>query len=181
MDMKKLTSILLAGILVSLSAQAVEVATPIITSKKWVANTITGHTAWNTDACVASTLSTTTADSILEIYSEKTGELYAEPTIQVVFKEAKQVYSADVITDKGAKWTFTLASAPVDPELQSVMARLKDREAIIKALKSDSAFTVKLKDVKGKAIKSMQYSLSGSSKAIDEQFKACSLKFEVVP
>ncbi len=163
------------------NAFAEPVVTPVLTSKKWTVQTVTGHSAWNSESCIATTPSSTTADSVVEVYSEKVGDLYAEPTVQVLFKEPKQVYSAEVNTDKGTKWTFTLASVAVDPELQVVMARLKDREAIIKSLKSDSTLTVKLRDAKGKAIKTMQYSLSGSSKGIDGQFSHCALKFEEVP
>ena len=179
----KTTNFILAAVAVLLgaSAFAAEVSTPIVTSKKWTASKVTGHAAWNTEACIATTPSATTLNSYLEVYSEKTGELYAEPTVQIIFKQPKQVYSADVNTEKGTKWSFTLASAPVDPALQAVMARLADREAIIKALRSDKTLTVKLKDVKGKLIVAMQYSLSGSSAALDAQFKACDLKFEAIP
>jgi len=181
MKTMKLIFVATTTVLMGLSALAAEVSTPITTSKKWTASKVTGHAAWNTEACLATTPSATTLDSYLEVYSEKAGQIYGEPTIQVIFKQAKQVYSADVNTDKGTKWTFTLASAPVDPSLQAVMARLSDRESIIKALRSDKTLTVKLKDVKGKQIVVMQYSLSGSSGALDAQFKACDLKFQPIP
>jgi hypothetical protein len=184
--MKKLTIILTAVILSALSARAEEVVSPIVTNKKWIAKTVSGHSAWNTEACLATTplaakaSSSTTTASSLEVYSEKTGAIYAEPTVQILIKQPKQVYFAEVNTDKGAKWTFTLAGVPVDPYVQAVMARLKDREAVVAALRNDSTLTLRLKDNKGKTIDTLQYSLSGSAKAIDEQFKSCGLKFDVI-
>ena len=139
---------------------------------------VSGHNAWGTEACVASTL---LADATLEVYAEKVGGIYTEPTVQILFQEPNQVYSAEISTEKGQKWTFTLANAPLDPNMQAVLARLKDREAILTALKQANSLTVKLRDVKGKSFKQAVFSLSGSSKTIDALIKGCDLKFETIP
>lgn len=178
--MKQITQIVIAILMVLnvFSAQAQEVVTEkIAENKKWIANKVSGHSAWSTEACVASTKGDF---SLLEVYAEKVGELFTEPTVQILFSVPKQVYSAEVTIDNGAKWIFTLANAPAEPEMQAVLARLKDREAIVTALRKANTVNVKLRDVKGKTIKPLVFSLSGSSKTIDAQVKACSLNFETI-
>jgi hypothetical protein len=179
--MKYLTQLFVTGLIVcnTLPVFAEQiVTTPIASNKKWTANMVSGHTAWGTEACVAST---TLTDAVLEVYAEKVNGVYTEPTVQMLFKEPSQVYSAEVSTERGQKWTFTLANTPVDPQMQAVMARLKDREEIILALKQANSFTVKLRDVKNKSFKQAEFSLSGSSKTIDALVKGCELKFETIP
>lgn len=179
--MKYLTQLFVTGFITfnALTVFAEQVVqTPIASHKKWTANIVSGHNGWGTEACVAST---SLVDAVLEVYAEKIDGTYTEPTVQMLFKEQKQVYSAEVSTDKGQKWTFTLANAPLDPNLQAVMARLKDREVIVATLKQANSFTVKLRDVKNKTITQALFSLSGSSKTIDALTKNCDLKFETIP
>lgn len=158
------------------NAQAETVTEKIATSKSWSSYILTDHSAWGSEACIAST---STADSILEVYSEKTSSVFTEPTVQILFANIPvEVYSADVSTGALTRWFFTKASSPNDPSLQAVIARLGDRQAILAALKKGNTVTVKLKDVRNKLVKTMQFSLSGSSKGIDSQFAKCGLKFE---
>lgn len=158
-------------------ASAEEVVTEeIINFKKWSAYKMTGHSAWGTEACIASTSG---RDSIVEIYAEKVAEGYTEPTIQVLFSGVEeQVYSATIETDKGGRKLMTLASTPAAEGMQAVMARLKDRDSLILAIRRYNTLTVRLRNVKGRTIQRLRFSLSGSSKTIKTQFESCGLKFE---
>lgn len=153
----------------------------IAENKKWIANKIDNHSAWTTSACVASTLGDSN-NSILEIYAEKlnTGE-YAEPTIQLLFAAgAKEVFSGEASTENGKKWNMTRASTPIDPNVQALIARIDDRDTMVDNIKKYNTFTVKLKDVKGKTISTLKFSLSGSSKTVSSQFENCQLSFDVL-
>ena len=176
--MKLLMSLKLVLILTfftSLSWAEEVVTEEISSSKKWSAYKMTGHSAWGTEACVASTQG---EDSIVEIYSEKVGSVYTEPTIQVLFSGvAEQVFSATIETDKGGRKAMTLASQPAAAGMQAVMSRLKDRESLIRAIRGHNSLTVRLRDAKGKTIKRLRFSLSGSSKTVKAQTAACALEF----
>jgi hypothetical protein len=157
------------------NARAETVVESISTLKQWSAYTLTGHSAWNTEACIASTPGGT--DSILEVYAEKAGLTFTEPTVQILFSGVPQTFSAELTTGGVKKWSLTLASPTQDPDLQAVMARLNDRENIVAALKRDNTATVKIRDAKNKVLKTIQFSLSGSSKTIDAEIAKCDLKF----
>jgi hypothetical protein len=156
-------------------ANAETVVDSIATIKQWSAYTLTGHSAWNTEACIASTPGG--SDSILEIYAEKAGSAYTEPTVQILFSGTPQAFSAELTTGGLKKWSLTLASPTQDLNLQALMARLNDRENIVAAIKRDNTATVKIRDVKNKVLKTIQFSLSGSSKTIDAEIAKCELKF----
>jgi hypothetical protein len=159
----------------SQNAAAETVVDKIAANKTWSSYTLTGHSAWNKEACIASTLGG--KDSILEVYAEKTSGGYTEPTVQVLFSNVPQAFSADVITSAVKKWNFLLGSPTQDPTLQAVVARLGDRQDIITALRNDNGVIVKIRDSKGKLLKTLNFSLSGSSKTIDAQATKCQLKF----
>jgi len=167
------------GVMSSASAQEV-VTEKILDNKKWSANKVTGHSAWGTEACTALTLSGAAA---LEVYAEKTDAGYTEPTVHALFEEPAQVYSAELSVPgvAGAKWSLQLATEPLDANMQAVMVRMKDRAAIIEAIKKQNSMNLRLNDYKNKKIKDIPFSLSGSSKTVDEQFKKCELKFEALP
>lgn len=177
----KLISILFVSLFVG-SVFAETVAEKIAENKNWIANKIDTHTAWNTSSCVASTLGT---NAVLEVYAEKTtdGATYAEPTVQVLFAHAnvkEEAFSAEATTDAGKKWIFTRASTSQDPNTHVLLAKLKDRAEIIDRIKKDNSFTVKLKNVKGKTISDLKFSLSGSSKTVTSQFDSCKLSFDTL-
>lgn len=151
----------------------------ITQNKKWTAVKVDDHSAWGTSACLATTLGDSN-NSILEIYSEKisSGD-FTEPTVQVLFAVGTQeVFSAEATTDNGKKWNFTRASTPKDPNVQALMARIDDRSTIVDALKKQNTFTLKLKDAKEKAVSTLKFSLSGSSKTIDSQLSSCKISFD---
>lgn len=172
-----ISTLLSLTFIVSAANAAETVTEKISTNKKWSAYTLAGHAAWTGEACVASTLGD---KAILEVYAEKSPAGYVEPTVQVLFSGVPNVYSAEVSTDASQKWQMTLASTPADPTLLAMMSRLGDRQKMIDSLKQHNTFTVKLKDIKNKVVKQLSFSLSGSSKTIDEQMKKCVLKFEEV-
>lgn len=172
--MKTLMMTLILSVL-TIQAHAEVVTEKVTTNKEWGAYLVQDHSAWATEGCVAATL---VPDALLEVYAEKVDNEYAEPTVQVIFTNMPQIYSAEVASSALSRWTFTKASHPQDPSLQVVLARLKDRQEVIDKLKRDNGLTVKLKDIKGKLVKTLQFSLAGSSKTIDAEFKRCGLKFQ---
>lgn len=177
----KSLSILLISIFVS-TVFAETVIEKIAENKSWVANKIDQHNAWNTSSCVASTQG---KSAVLEIYAEKMadGITYAEPTVQVLFSAAdvkEEAFSAEASTNAGKKWTFTRASTSQDPNTHVLLAKLKDRAEIIDRIKKDSSFTLKLKNVKGKTIVDLKFSLSGSSKTVASLTEVCKLTFDTL-
>lgn len=172
--MKTMMTTLILSVL-TFQAHAETVTETVATNKQWGSYLVQDHSAWATEACVAATL---VPDAALEVYAEKVDNEYTEPTVQVIFTNMPEVYSAEVYSSALSRWTFTRASHPQDPALQVVLARLKDREDLITKLKRDNGLTVKLKDAKGKLVKTLQFSLAGSSKTIDAEFKHCGLKFQ---
>jgi len=175
MNLFKITIITLLSLNVSF---AEETKTEEISKlRKWSSYKVQNHSAWGNEACVASTQ---TKDAILEVYAEKVNETdFTEPTVQMVFSGIEeQVYSAVIWTDKIRRVSMTLASQSLTEGTQAVVARLSNRSNIIKALRAHNTANVRLLDAKGKSIKRFRFSLSGSSKTIAAQFKACELKFE---
>lgn len=145
-------------------------------SKDWSAYKVTGHSAWGKEACVAST---SKDEARLEVYAEKaTDTAFTEPTVQVLVTDVEeQVYSATLETNKGKRISLTLASQAAEEGMQVVMARLKDRASFIRSLRRDSTVRVKLRNLKGRTMKSYLFSLRGSSKTINAQFESCDLTF----
>jgi hypothetical protein len=177
----KLLSIILVSLFVT-NVFAETVVEKIAENKNWIANKIDMHNAWNTSSCVASTLG---SNAILEIYAEKMvdGITFAEPTVQVLFASAsvkEEAFSAEASTNGGKKWTFTRASTSQDPNTHVMLAKLKDRAEIIDRIKKDSSLNLKLKNVKGKTIVDLKFSLSGSSKTVTSQVDVCKLKFDTL-
>jgi len=144
--------------------------------KDWQAQKVSGHLAWNKEACTA----TTQTDSArLEVYAEQITETgYAEPTVQVLVSDIEeQVYSATLETNRSKEISLTLASQAAEQGMQVVMARLKDRATFVEALKADNNVTVKFKNVKNRTIKRIRFSLRGSNDTISAQFESCNLNF----
>ncbi len=178
--MKNLSVLLISVFVGSVFAETV--AEKIAENKSWIANKIDMHNAWNTSSCVATTLG---SNAVLEVYAEKMadGATYAEPTVQVLFAHAnvkEEAFSAEATTDAGKKWIFTRASTSQDPNTHAMMAKLKDRAEIIDRIRKDNTFTLKLKNVKGKSISDLKFSLSGSSKTVTSQFEGCKLSFDTL-
>lgn len=150
-------------------------------NKKWIANKIEAHAAWNTASCVASTPG---LHSVLEVYSEKTPDGdYTEPTVQVLIEKdgfKEEAYSAEVSTESGKKFVFTRASTPADPNTLVLLSQLNDRSTLIELIKRDSNLRLKTKNPKGKLISDISFSLSGSSKTLTTQFEKCLLTFDVI-
>jgi hypothetical protein len=162
------------------SAWADTIVEKVAENKQWVANKIDNHSAWTTSACNATTLST---DSSLEVYAEKlpSTDAYAEPTVQVLFApQSEEIFTAEASTDNGKKWSLTRASIPADPNMFAFIAKVQDRAQIIERIKKDNSFSVKLKNLKGKVISTLKFSLSGSSKTVSSQFEVCKLSFDTL-
>lgn len=153
----------------------------IAENKKWVAQKLDSHNAWNTSSCSSSTLG---INSVLEIYAEKMPDsTYAEPTIQAIFSKSslkEEVFSGEATTESGKKWAMTRASTPADPNSYVLIAKLADRAVLIDRLKKDNSMTISLRNAKGKFIVGHKFSLSGSSKTIEAQFASCLLSIDAI-
>ena len=180
-DMKQISTLLITfvgSLAITLSVQAAQTVTKDVGSfGSWKTAQISGHDLWNKDACVSSTPAREDA-STLELYAEKlTGNTaYVEPSVQVVTRGATG-YVRAVLTndDDSTKVQLTLASTTATPAAFGVLSRLDDRTALIATLKKANNVQVQLINEKNSVVKTLNFSLKGSSKAIDAANTGCGL------
>ncbi len=168
---------MMALCLVSASAFAQTVDKALPGAGDWKAAQVSGHDLWKTSACVAFVKSAD-GKSVLELYAEQEGELkgaFVEPTLQVVTKEVGFVRA--VITDSAGASPFqlTLASTKEEKPSFGLLARFNDRAKLISMLKKASSAKLSFVNAKGKVIKSISFSLKGSTKTIEGTVAACGL------
>lgn len=148
-------------------------------NKKWVAQKIDNHNAWNTSSCSSSTLGNA---SLLEVYSEKTTSgAYGEPTVQVSVAKTsfkQEPLSGELLSNSGKKWSLTRASTPTDPNSYLFLVRVGERGDIIAAIRRDNTMSVRLRDAHNQVVLQLPFSLSGSSKTVDAQFLSCQLSMD---
>ena len=147
------------------------------TNGDWKGALINDHTLWKKNACLAFTKSSD-GGSLLELYAEQAGETkgsFVEPTLQVVTKEVGFVRG--VLSDNNEAESYQLILAPnkdAKPVL-GLITRLGDRKKAVDLLKRASGAKLVLFNAKGKALKTLTFSLKGSTKGIDSVIAACKL------
>ncbi len=148
----------------------------------WRAAEIEGHAFWNKNVCLA-WAQTTDGKSTLEIYAEEFGapaEGYTSPTIQVIPDPRTPRFICAVATANGIATEFhlTLESTPANPPAFGLLARIDQRAQLIDAIKKAGTLTVKLAGEKNVLVKTLTFSLRGSSKAVDAFVNGCKLTLD---
>ena len=161
-------------------AMAEFVAEPIPSSGVWNAEKVENHEIWNTQACVAST--ETEDGDILEViayYDEESGD-FLDPEVNVI--TSFDVAFLDVVGKiRGESKEYSMTPMSTDDEnVVGARAAFRDRERLVGRLRAKSWYDVSFIDTEG-VVKTLNFSLTGSSNTIRNQFSACALKFEGLP
>ena len=153
----------------------------------WKVAEVANHGLWKKSACVAST-KTDDGKSSLEFYAEKgtasADTDFTEPTIQVVTASGIKGFTSATLTDPDASsghaavFNLTLASTQENPPAFGLLSRMSDRKKITQLLMDLNNAEVQIFNAKGKVIKSLEFSLSGATKAIQAAIKNCALSKE---
>ncbi len=173
----KFASSVVALSLLSLAAEAQVIDKALPGNGDWKAAQVSQHDLFKTNACVAYVKSAD-GKSVLELYAPQLGETkgtFTEPTIQVVTKEVGFVRA--VLSDAAGATPFqlTLSSTREEKPAFGLMARFGDRLKLIDMLKKAASAKLSLVDKKGKVLKSVAFSLKGSTKTIEGTISACQI------
>ncbi len=178
--MKKLL-LTLALLVTSLTAKA-QITDEIIvdaneTGKAWNAETTVDHEIWNKPACSAYTMSED-RQSTLEVvaFYDQNTDTFSEPEVNVITNANFSFLDVVVSTD-GTSRQFQLL--PIQPSNQSLVgARVlfEDREDLVSAIRRHLTLTARYLDTAGE-VKTVSFSLRGSSDAVSAQFDYCELEF----
>lgn len=149
--------------------------------RQWKAQKIEDHKAWNESGCIAFT---DKDNSRLEVYAEESKDIqgsYIEPTIQVVANQGfPKFFRAQMKIDNRSDLSFNMTLANKDQAngTQVALARLSGREEMIDLLRKRNSARVSFYNKSGSVVKTVDYSLSGSSRTIGTYlFPKCDLKF----
>ena len=156
---------------------------PADTGKKWTAETVKNHEVWNKPACVAYTMSDDGLSSLEVVaYYNQDQDKFLEPEVNVITPFDVSFFEVLLKGDGGSAKTFSLL--PVLPSDESLVGArtlfIDDREALVSQIRKRNRMTARFIDTAGE-VKEIKFSLSGSSNAIREQFKACALEFNGLP
>jgi hypothetical protein len=181
MTMKYLAIALLSTISMAASA-APALKTDLGVYGNWRAAEITGHAFFGKNVCVAYT-QTADGKNTLEVYAEEQADPangYTEPTVIVVTEAATPAYIRGVMADnkKLGELHMTLLTNRATPTGFGVMARIDQRAKMIDIIKKAGTVDIRLGGVKNKLVKTLKFSLKGSTKAVDAIMKGCGLTLE---
>lgn len=157
------------------SAQAQVVDKQLPGNGDWKAAHVSGHDLFKTSACVAYVKSAD-GKSVLELYAPQLGDqkgVFTEATIQVVTKETGFVRAVLSDANGATPFQLTLASTREEKPAHGLLARFADRSKLISMLKDAANAKLSLVNNKGKVLKSIAFSLKGSTKTIDGTIAAC--------
>ena len=150
---------------------------PSVTGRDWTAEIVNMHEVWMKPACSAYTMSED-GDSSLEViaYYDKATNTFSEPEVNVVTM-ANISFLDVIVTTSGAKTQYQML--PVQPANQDMVgARVlfDDRENLTDAIRRHNFLIARYLDAAGE-VKSIRFSLRGSSNAVRATFDRCSLQF----
>ena len=154
---------------------------PAETKKKWTAEIVKNHEVWNKPACVAYTMSEDGLSSleVVAFYSEAQDK-FLEPEVNVITNFDVSFFEVILRASSSKKYSM-LPVFPEDGDLVGARSLFTDdREDIVSQIRKRNRMTAQFIDIAGE-VKEVKFSLSGSSNAIREQFKACELKFKGLP
>jgi hypothetical protein len=150
-------------------------------NKAWVAEKVSQHSVWEKPACVAH-VETSDGESSLEVvaYYNEDSDSFLEPEVNVI--TTFDVSFLDVTAKvNGTSKVYTMIPVlPQDGSLVGARALFGDREELVSSIRKLNSVKVRYIDTQGE-VKSLSFSLSGSSKAIQTQFEQCTLEFKALP
>jgi hypothetical protein len=148
----------------------------------WRSAEILGHAFSGKNACMAYT-QTTDAKSTLELYAQEStnaADGYIEPTFQVVPDARIPRFIRGIAKDakKLGEFHLTLQTTRATPPAYALLVREQDRVKFLDVLKKSSKIDIQLVGEKNKLVKTLTFSLKGSTKAIDAVINGCGLAIE---
>lgn len=148
----------------------------------WRSAEILGHAFSGKNACMAYT-QTTDAKSTLELYAQESttpADGYIEPTFQVVPDARTPRFIRGIAKDnrKLGEFHLTLETTRATPPAYALLVRVQDRAKFLDVLKKASKIDVQLVGEKNKLVKTLSFSLKGSTKSIDAVLNGCALGIE---
>lgn len=174
----KTTMMILAALMMSTQALTSVIEKDLGTSGNWKIAQIADHDLWKTRGCVAY-VKATGGNSVLELYAQHdggAGASYIEPTIQVVVNDGPTGFIRGTMTDdRGVSAAMTLATNKEVKPGFGLLVKTGDRAKAIDIVKAGSVLSVQLIGPKNKVVKTLSFSLKGSSKGVDLAFSACQL------
>jgi hypothetical protein len=148
----------------------------------WRSAEILGHAFTGKNACMAYT-QTSDGKSSLELYSQESttaADGYLEPTFQVIPDARIPRFIRAIAKDakKLGEFHLTLQSTAATPPAYALLVRVADRAKFMDVLKKSSTIDIQLVGEKNKLVKTLTFSLKGSSKSIDAALSGCGLAIE---
>lgn len=147
------------------------------TGKAWNAETTLDHEIWNKPACSAYTMSED-KQSTLEVvaFYDATTDTFSEPEVNVVTNANFSFLDVMVTTDGTSKQFQLLPIQPSNQSLVGARVLFEDREDLVSAIRRHLTLTARYLDTAGE-VKTVSFSLRGSSDAVSAQFEHCELEF----
>ncbi len=178
--MKNIIAIVLVS-LVSGFASAEVVDETIVsaeqTKKAWNAETVAKHEIWQKPACSAYTMSED-GESTLEVvafYNAAT-DTFGEPEVNVVTTANFSFLDVTTSTNATSREFQMLPLQPTNTNLVGARVLIGEREDLVVAIRRHSNLTARYLDAAGE-VKSVTFSLRGSSDAVAAAFSHCDLQF----
>lgn len=176
--MIKATLLILLTFAFSFSAQADFEAGEISTLRQWTAEVVSVHSVWQKPACLSYTKSQD-EESTLEVISfyDEESKQFTEPTINILTPFEVSFFEVVVEIDGISDDFSFLPVLPDTDSLEVVGARalFDDRQDLVESLRRRNRVTANYLDATGE-VKSIVFSLSGSSQTLQSQFEACGLE-----
>lgn len=156
-------------------------------SKDWKAQTMVEDPVWGKSSCVAST-STEDGLSTLEVvafYNSETKQ-FGEPMVHVITPFDVSFFEVEVTTDRARGKKFPMLPVNLPNSLQEgqeyvgARAMFDDRSDLVTALRKKNRVKAVYMDVEGE-VKSLDFSLIGSSATLRAMFEHCGLEFSSLP
>lgn len=156
------------------------------TVSDWKALVAQDHPLWHKDSCLAMTqVNKEKVAASIELYAERelgSEDVFNDPLIQVITPNVDfPPYVRGILSDGGKTKTIfhlLLASNTENPPMHSLVSRLAQRKAIFDFLKKSNIARIQFIDETNKVVKTINFSLKGSSKSLDAALSQCKLAIE---
>lgn len=175
--MKTLNFVKSGLILVSVLVSQGVLAAPFYSSKDWAAEIVPVHDFWGQEACVATTVGSDKITRLEVIALRGTNGAFLEPMVQVIGPMTEAFI--EITADSGGSRVFDLLPLYNNNTgaIISAVAKLDEREKLAEEIAGRSKLVAKYYDAQG-LIKTVNFSLRGSSSTLSALFKQCGLAFE---
>ncbi len=147
------------------------------TGRDWNAELVQSHEIWKKGACSAYTMSED-KESTLEVvafYNPAT-DGFSEPEVNIVTQANFSFLDVTASTNGTSRDFQLLPIQPDNPSLVGARVLFDEREDLVFAIRRHLTLTAHYLDSAGE-VKSVNFSLRGSSNAIAAQFERCGLEF----